>query len=349
MVYVREAHPTDGWRMESNDRVGVSTAQPRTYDERVEVAQTCGRLLGLGFPMLVDTIDDTVGDRYSGMPGRLYLIDREGKVAYKSGRGPFGFKPAELEQSLVLLLQEKSGVGATQADASTSTDGPAPRRRCPSPCLRPSNRVRTDRIVIGLRRSADKGPVPTGFHHHVSERTRHGPYQATRRVPGIVGPMIAYPETQTHLSGLAEALLRGPSSLTSAERELIAVLRLVAATSATSARSRTRRRPGPTTGRSAGWSIRCSPTRHAAPVSPKMKALLAIADKVRRDGRLVQTADIDRARAEGADDKAIHDTVLIAAAFCMFNRYVDGLGTWAPDDPAAYEECGRAAGRTRAM
>ena len=56
--------------------------------------------------MLVDTIDDAVGARYSGMPSRLYLIDREGKVAYKSGRGPFGFKPAELEQSLVLLLQQ---------------------------------------------------------------------------------------------------------------------------------------------------------------------------------------------------------------------------------------------------
>jgi hypothetical protein len=79
---------------------------------------------------------------------------------------------------------------------------------------------------------------------------------------------------------------------------------------------------------------------NAAPVSAKLKALLAIADKVRRDGRLVQAADIDRARAEGADDKAIHDTVLIAAAFCMFNRYVDGLGTWAPRDAAAYEETG---------
>ena len=56
--------------------------------------------------MLVDTIDDTVGARYSGMPGRLYVIDREGKVAFKSGRGPYLFKPAELEQSLVLLLQE---------------------------------------------------------------------------------------------------------------------------------------------------------------------------------------------------------------------------------------------------
>ncbi len=107
-VYVREAHPTDGWSMESNDRVGVSLAQPRTYDERVAVAQTCGTRLGLGFPMLVDTMDDTVGARYSGMPSRLYLIDHEGKVAYKSGRGPFGFKPAELEHSLILLLQEEA-------------------------------------------------------------------------------------------------------------------------------------------------------------------------------------------------------------------------------------------------
>ena len=79
---------------------------------------------------------------------------------------------------------------------------------------------------------------------------------------------------------------------------------------------------------------------HKAPVSAKLKALLVIADKVRRDGRLVQKSDVDQARAEGADDKAIHDTVLIAAAFCMFNRYVDGLGTWAPRDPGAYEESG---------
>jgi len=106
MIYVREAHPTDGWSEESNDRVGISLPQPRTYAERVSVAQTCGKRLGLGFPMLVDTIDDAVGARYSGMPIRLYLIDREGKVAYKSGRGPFGFKPSELEQSLVLLLQD---------------------------------------------------------------------------------------------------------------------------------------------------------------------------------------------------------------------------------------------------
>jgi hypothetical protein len=118
MVYVRDAHPTDGWRMESNDRLGAVTAQPTTYDERVAVAQKCGRLLDLGFPMLVDTIDDSVGARYSGMPGRLYLIDRQGKVAYKSGRGPYLFKPAEMEHSLVLLLQEDGGSRAPKTRVS---------------------------------------------------------------------------------------------------------------------------------------------------------------------------------------------------------------------------------------
>ena len=119
MVYVREAHPTDGWHMESNDRASVTIAQPRTYDERVKVAQACGERLSFGFPMLVDTIDDTVGARYSGMPSRLYLFDREGKIAYKSGRGPFGFKPNELEQSLVLLLQEPVTDHSKQASAPT--------------------------------------------------------------------------------------------------------------------------------------------------------------------------------------------------------------------------------------
>jgi hypothetical protein len=112
MVYVREAHPTDGWSMASNERVGVSIRQPRTYDERVAVARTCSVRLALGFPMLVDTIDDVVGSRYSGMPSRLYLLDLQGKVAYKSGRGPFGFKPAELEQALLMLLQEEASKGS---------------------------------------------------------------------------------------------------------------------------------------------------------------------------------------------------------------------------------------------
>jgi thiol-disulfide isomerase/thioredoxin len=107
MVYVREAHPIDGWRMESNERVQVSLAQPQSYAERVGIAQLCSNRLELSMPMLVDTIDDAVGARYSGMPSRLYLIDHRGRVAYKSGRGPFGFKPSELEHSLVLLLRDE--------------------------------------------------------------------------------------------------------------------------------------------------------------------------------------------------------------------------------------------------
>ncbi|APW63952.1 deiodinase family protein [Paludisphaera borealis] len=124
MVYVREAHPTDGWRMQSNERVGVATAQPQTYDERAIVALRCGKLLDLGFPMLVDTIDDAVGARYSGMPGRFYLIDKAGKIAFKNARGPFGFKPAELEQALILLLQEEGAPANRQANA-TETAPPA--------------------------------------------------------------------------------------------------------------------------------------------------------------------------------------------------------------------------------
>jgi len=103
MVYVREAHPTDGWHMRDNYAHGYTFEQPRTFDARRSLAETCQRTLDLDMPMLVDTIDDTVGTRYSGMPARLYLIDREGAVVYKSGRGPFGFKPGKLEQALLLL------------------------------------------------------------------------------------------------------------------------------------------------------------------------------------------------------------------------------------------------------
>jgi uncharacterized peroxidase-related enzyme len=153
--------------------------------------------------------------------------------------------------------------------------------------------------------------------------------------PGIVGPMLAYPETEAPLNALAEALLRGPSSLTEGERELIATYvsarnecffcsNIHAATA--------RHLLGPQGARAEtilGGSI-------PPDVGEKLQTLLVIADKVRQDGRLVTEADVAKARAAGADDKAIHDTVLIAAAFCMFNRYVDGLATWAPRDPLAY-------------
>jgi uncharacterized peroxidase-related enzyme len=157
--------------------------------------------------------------------------------------------------------------------------------------------------------------------------------------PGIIGPMAAYPETAKHLNGLAEVLLRAPSSLTSGERETIAAYvsagnecRFCCQSHAAAARAHL--------GEQRTLVDQVLADAASAPVSPKMKALLAIADKVRRDGRLVKSEDIERARAEGADDKSIHDTVLIAAAFCMFNRYVDGLGTWSPEDPADYVESG---------
>ena len=106
MVYVREAHPTDGWKMEQNERLGVAVKQPTTLGERVKVAgQFCTKLKP-AMPVVVDEIDDRVGNAYSGMPARLYVIDKHGKVAYKSGRGPFGFKVGEMEQALVMALLE---------------------------------------------------------------------------------------------------------------------------------------------------------------------------------------------------------------------------------------------------
>jgi hypothetical protein len=108
MVYVREAHPADGWRSPANDAAQITLEQPKTYEERVDAAETCQLKLGFEMPFLVDTIDDRVGGTYSGMPSRLYVIDRTGKIVYKSGRGPFGFKPAEMEQSLIWALTEQA-------------------------------------------------------------------------------------------------------------------------------------------------------------------------------------------------------------------------------------------------
>jgi alkylhydroperoxidase family enzyme len=106
-VYVREAHPTTGWRMESNDKEGVCFAQPTTDEERIAIARQCKSTLKMTIPLVVDGMDDRVGHLYSGMPDRLYVIGRDGKVVYKSGRGPFGFTPAEMEQALVLHLLDK--------------------------------------------------------------------------------------------------------------------------------------------------------------------------------------------------------------------------------------------------
>jgi hypothetical protein len=113
-VYVREAHPTDGWRMGSNDRVGIAIAQPQSFTDRINVATKCCSTLEMSMPLLVDTLNDRVGRAYSGMPDRLFVIDRAGKVAYKGGRGPFGFKPGEMEQALAMLLLDQGGPARKQ-------------------------------------------------------------------------------------------------------------------------------------------------------------------------------------------------------------------------------------------
>lgn len=112
-VYVREAHPIDGWRMESNDKAGIEVAQPKTNGERTSVAARCCQTLKMTVPLVVDGVDDRVGNLYSGMPDRLYLVNRDGRVIYKGGRGPFGFKPGELEQSIILHLLDEQPAART--------------------------------------------------------------------------------------------------------------------------------------------------------------------------------------------------------------------------------------------
>src|SRR5262249_26762019 len=142
-----------------------------------------------------------------------------------------------------------------------------------------------------------------------------------------------------HLNGLAEALLRGPSSLTPAEREVIAAyvsFRNDCYFCTNCHASAARHLLGP----ERQIMDQVLGDVQQAPISDRLRALLVIAGKVQQGGRRVTDDDVAQARAAGADDKAIHDTVLIAAAFCMFNRYVDGLATLTPQDSAAYDQMG---------
>ncbi|MFD0538967.1 carboxymuconolactone decarboxylase family protein [Actinomadura luteofluorescens] len=152
---------------------------------------------------------------------------------------------------------------------------------------------------------------------------------------GIISLFAYRPETARPLSELAEVLLRGPSSLSRGERELIAsyVSALNECEFCTSSHAAFAAAQLPE-GIALVDQVRAD--LESAPVSPKLKALLRVASAVQRSGRDVRPEDVAAARAEGATDVEVHDTVLIAAAFCMFNRYVDGLGTTLPDDPKEY-------------
>jgi uncharacterized peroxidase-related enzyme len=162
-------------------------------------------------------------------------------------------------------------------------------------------------------------------------------------LPGIRGPLVFSPDTTQPLCDLVEVLLRAPNSLTMAEREMIATY-----VSAKNDCYYCQTCHGSTAAQHLGGApadyeliaqMKCN--CEAASLSDKMKALLAIAGKVQKGGKHVTTEDVERARSHGATDKEIHDTVLIAAAFCMFNRYVDGLDTWQPQDAEFYREVGK--------
>lgn len=149
--------------------------------------------------------------------------------------------------------------------------------------------------------------------------------------------MMFRPETAKPMNELAEVLLSGPHTLTPGERELIATY-----VSAQNDCGYCQTIHGAIAAHHLGGDedlVRCVKTDfESAGVSEKLKALLAIAGKVQRSGKLVTTEDVARAREHGATDLEIHDTVLIAAMFCMCNRYVDGLATWAPEDPDFYRQ-----------
>ncbi len=169
--------------------------------------------------------------------------------------------------------------------------------------------------------------------------------QTEEGVPGIRSLFKFSPETGKPLSDLAEVLLRGPSPLSSAERELIAAY--------------VSNRNGCMfcmNSHAAAARYLFDGQKHivdellkdqnADSLSPKMKALLHLAGKVQGNGKTVTPDDIEMTRNAGADDTDIHDTVLIAASFSMFNRYVDGLATYTPSEETAYEEMGKRMGET---
>ena len=106
VVYIQEAHPIDGWQMDVNVKDNVLVASTRTLEDRVKVAGSCVKNLGIEFPAIVDGADDRIEKAYTGWPDRLYVIDTQGRIAYKSQAGPFGFEPSGVEAALKRLLPD---------------------------------------------------------------------------------------------------------------------------------------------------------------------------------------------------------------------------------------------------
>lgn len=160
------------------------------------------------------------------------------------------------------------------------------------------------------------------------------------QLPGIRALFAYRPETAAPLGLLAETLLRGPSSLSSGERELIAAY-VSAGNNCNFCHQSHAAAAAAHLGRGPEVADAIAKDPASLELSPKMTALLGVAARVRAGGLEVRPEDIQNAREAGATDQELHDTVLIAAAFCMYNRYVDGLATWAPTGPEAYVEMGQ--------
>lgn len=99
-VYVREAHPDDGWRVPENLEANIHEREPTTDKERTEVAHVCQLAMDLKIPMLIDDMDNSTEEHYKSMPMRLYLVNRDGLIAYTGDQGPFGFDPDSWEAAI---------------------------------------------------------------------------------------------------------------------------------------------------------------------------------------------------------------------------------------------------------
>src|SRR6478736_5673192 len=162
------------------------------------------------------------------------------------------------------------------------------------------------------------------------------PYiKVEEHLPGITGLLEYRRDTAEPIRDLTQFILRGPNTLTEGERELIATV-VSHNNNCTFCSSAHTAAADALLGESTTAACVKSDIE-SAPVSEKMKALLTIAKQVQQSGKAVTTQSIDRARTAGATDVEIHDTVLIAALFCLYNRYVDGMGTSLPASPAYYD------------
>ena len=168
--------------------------------------------------------------------------------------------------------------------------------------------------------------------------------QLDEKLPGIRGLFAFRPETAMPMSELVEVLLHAPDTLSMAERELIATY-VSSQNDCYYCQSAHGAIAAIHLDGNENLVRQVKKDFEHADVSEKLKALLTIAGKVQQGGKNVTTEDVERARQQGATDREIHDTVLIAAVFCMCNRYVDGLSTWAPQDAETYRQRAAAVAR----